>query len=642
MALVEKETMHISLSKAWEILREQLRQLPAEVVPVQGSLGRTLAEDVIAGRNVPHYNASAMDGYALSSFLTAGATPSSPVSFTEEEYERVNTGGEISPRFDSVVMIEDTSLDRKTGILSVVSSLVSGENVRPLGEDVFLGQVIAREGDRVTPALCSLLATAGVHVLRTLPLPKTIYIPTGDEIIPLEEWLDLKTPPPGKVGESNSLLVKGYFRNWGFPVEIAPCIPDNPALLKSFLDENRMMYDLILIGAGSAKGERDHTFSVLEDLGHPLFRWLLMKPGRPASAADLGGCLAVNLPGFPMSNAVILWSIVFPMLQLLHRGEFDEKTVLPLAIGASGTEEVTLLSSYSSSYGKEEWVRFKCVEIDGGKKAYALPSGASALWSLSETDGLSLLPLETAERTKGTTVNLWLLRDIRWKERILFQGSNDPAFERIATFVKKKGGEVIFRSVGSLGGLAALSRGECHIAACHLLDMETGDYNTSYIEKMFGPEADGLLARRTVFFRQQGIMVQKGNPKEIRSVSDLWREDVVIVNRQPGAGTRVLLDFLFRRETIDPRNVRGYENCSTTHFDAGNRVLRGFADAAAGIKSVADALGLDFLPLAEEPYELVYFRAMEGHPGIAALLESLRDKGWRAMVDRMGGYRWPE
>lgn len=642
MALVEKETMHISLSKAWGILREKCRQLPAEAVPVQNSLGRTLAEDVIAGRNVPHYNASAMDGYSLLSALTAGATPSSPVSFAAGEYEWVNTGGEISARFDSVVMIEDTSLDRKTGTLSVVSSLVAGENVRPLGEDVFLGQVIAREGDRVTPALCSLLATAGVKNLRTLALPKTLYIPTGDEIIPLEEWIELETPPPGRVGESNSLLVKGYFRNWGFPVDIAPCIPDDPNILKSFLEENRKKYDLILIGAGSAKGERDHTFSVLEDLGHPLFRWLLMKPGRPASAADLGGCFAVNLPGFPMSNAVILWSVVFPILQLLHFGDFDEETVLPLAIGAAGTEEVTLLSSYSSSYGKEEWVRFKCVEIGGGKKAYALPSGASALWSLSETDGLSLLPLETAERTKGTTVNLWLLRDIRWKERILFQGSNDPAFERIATFAKKKGGEVIFRSVGSLGGLAALSRGECHAAACHLLDTETGDYNTSYIERMFGPQADALLARRIVFFRQQGIMVRKGNPRGIRSVSDLRREDVVIVNRQPGAGTRVLLDFLFRGENIDPGNVRGYENCSTTHFDAGNKVLRGFADAAAGIKSVADALGLDFLPLAEEPYELVYFKSMEDHPGIAALLESLSDEGWRSLVDRMGGYRWTE
>ena len=642
MALVDKETTHISLSKAWGILREKCRQLPLEPVPVHGSLGRILGEDVIAGRNVPHYNASAMDGYALSSALTAGAVPSSPVSFPAGEYEWVNTGAEISPRFDSVVMIEDTSLDEKTGILSVVSSLVAGENVRPLGEDVFLGQIIAREGDRVTPALCSLLATAGMKSIRSLPLPNTLYIPTGDEIIPLEEWLEMESPPPGRVGESNSLLVKGYFRNWGFPVEIAPCIPDDPAILKSFLDENRRKYDLILIGAGSAKGERDHTFSVLEKLGHPLFRWLLMKPGRPASAADLGGCFAVNLPGFPMSNAVILWSVVFPILQLLHCGHFDEETVLPMAIGASGTEEVSLLSSYSSSYGKEEWVRFKCVEIDGRKKAYALPSGASALWSLSETDGLSLLPLETAEMTKGTTVNLWLLKDIRWKERILFQGSNDPAFERIATFVKKKGGEVIFRSVGSLGGLAALSRGECHAAACHLLDTETGDYNSSYIEKMFGHETEALLARRPVFFRQQGIMVRKGNPRGIRSVTDLRREDVVIVNRQPGAGTRVLLDYLFLKEKIDPKNVRGYENCSTTHFDAGNKVLRGFADAAAGIKSVADALGLDFLPLAEEPYELVYFRSMEDHPGIAALLESLHNEGWRAMVDRMGGYRWPE
>ncbi len=642
MALVDKETTHISLSKAWDILRRKCRQLPGESVTVHESLGRILAEDVIAGRNVPHYNASAMDGYALSSARTAGATPSSPVFFGAGEFEWVNTGGEISPRFDSVVMVEDSSLDEKTGTLSVVSSLVAGENIRPLGEDVFLGQVIAREGDRVTPALCSLLATAGVKNLRMPALPKTLYIPTGDEVIPLEEWLEMETPPPGIVGESNSLLVRGYFRNWGFPVEIAPCIPDDPAVLMSFLEENRKKYNIILIGAGSAKGERDHTFSVLEKLGHPLFRWLLMKPGRPASAADLGGCFAVNLPGFPMSNAVILWSIVFPILQLLHRGEFDEKTVLPMAIGASGNEEVTLLSSYSSSYGKEEWVRFKCVEIDGLKKAYALPSGASALWSLSETDGLSLLPLETAERAKGTTVNLWLLRDIRWKERILFQGSNDPAFERIATFVKKRGGEIIFRSVGSLGGLAALSRGECHTAACHLLDTETGSYNTSYIEIMFGPEADSLLARRPVFFRQQGIMVQKGNPRGIRTVSDLRREDVVIVNRQPGAGTRVLLDFLFRKENISPTNVRGYENCSTTHFDAGNKVLRGFADAAAGIKSVADALGLDFLPLAEEPYELVFFKSMEDHPGVAALLESLHDEGWRTMVDRMGGYRWPE
>ena len=639
MALVEKNSTHIPLSKVWSILREKCRPLPAEEVHVTSSLGRVIAEDVISRRNVPHYNASAMDGYALYSLKTAGATPSTPVVFSPSEYEWVNTGGDISPQFDSVIMVEDTSLEEKSGLLSVAASLVAGENVRPLGEDVFLGQVIAREGDRVTPALCSLLAAAGVEKVRAAPLPRTLYVPTGDEIIPLDRWLSEDSPPPGRVGESNSLLVKGYFNQWGFGVDIGPCLPDDREVLKEFLERKRSQYDLILIGAGSAKGDRDYTFSVLEDLGKPLFRWLLMKPGRPASAADLGGCFAVNLPGFPMSNAVILWSVVFPLLQMLHSGGFNDETVLPQAIGACGKETAALLTPYSSSYGREEWVRLKCVELKGEKKAFPLPSGASALWSLSETDGLALFPLETAERAKGAPVDLWLLREISWKERALFQGSNDPAFERIGTFAKKRGGEVVFRSVGSLGGLAALSRGECHIAACHLLDDERGEYNTSYIQRLFGDKTAGL-ERRLVFYREQGIMLQRGNPKEICSIADLAREDVTIVNRQPGAGTRVLLDYLLKQEKIDPLSVRGYENCSATHFDAGNKVLRGFADAAAGIKSVADALGLDFIPLTEEPYELVYFKDDENHPGLRALLEALDDGDWKGLVNRMGGYRW--
>ena len=636
--MVEKDRMHIPLKRAWEILRQNLAPLPPEETPIEEALGRTLAEDVISKRNVPHYNASAMDGYCLSSAATAGATPSSPVHFPPGEYQWVNTGGDVHPRFDCVAMVEDTS-PAENGVLSVASTLVAGENIRPLGEDVFLGQVIAREGDRINPALNSLLGAAGVGIIRTLPLPRTLYVPTGDEVIPLDEWIKTGSPPAGMVGDSNSLLVKGYFDLWGLPLDRVPRLPDDREVLKTFLKENRDKYDLILIGAGSAKGEKDYAFPVMEELGVPLFRWLLMKPGRPASAADLGGALAVNLPGFPMSNAVILWSLVYPALQLLQKGDFDEEKVLSEAIGAKGEGEGSLLSSYSSSFGREEWVRLKCAEIDGEKKAYPLPSGASALWSLSETDGLALLPLETAERAKGAPVKLWFLRDINWKDRILFQGSNDPGFERIATFVKKRGAEVVMRSVGSLGGLAALSRGECHAAACHLLDPETGAYNTPYIERLFGDEA-AQIVRRVVFYRRQGIMVRKGNPKGIRSVADLGREDVSIVNRQPGAGTRVLLDYLLREEGIAPENVRGYEFCSATHFDAGNRVLRGLADAAAGIKSAADALGLDFIPLAEEPYELVYNKKDGDHPGLRSLLDALGDPGWKSLVDEMGGYRW--
>lgn len=640
MALVAN-TMHIPLRRAWDILREAKIQLPPEECPVQRCYGRIIAEDLVSSRNVPHYNASAMDGYALSSAATAKATPSSPVILDHGCFSRLNTGGALPQPFDAVVMVEDVSLSKDGERLVVGKSVVAGENVRPIGEDVFRGQVIARAGETVTPALASLFATAGLSSISVRPLPKTLFIPTGDEIIPVDEWLTLNEPPAGKVGESNSFLVQGYFSRWGFPVDIASCLPDNPEILADFLFQKADEYDLLLVGAGSAKGEKDYTFSIFEKNGFPLFRWLLMKPGRPASAALLRNAVAVNLPGFPMSNAVILWSIVFPILQLLQRGDFSETSVIPTALGAEATEEIPLLIPCSSSPGKEEWLRLKCVEIDGKKTAYPLPSGASALWSLAEIDAVALLPLESAELPKGTPVSMWTTRRIPWKERILFQGSNDPALERLPSFVRNHGGDLLLRSVGSLAGLAALSRRECHIAAAHLLHAETGEYNTPFIEDLF-EKAEEELVRRTVFFREQGFITQRGNPKKILDVHDLTREDVVIINRQRGAGTRVLLDALLCGAGIPQTSLRGYDSLSPTHFESANRVALGFVDVALGIKSVADALGLEFIPVAEEPYELVYRKEFEKLTGMTALLRAVEDAEWRAAVIRMGGYRWAQ
>ncbi len=639
MALV-KDALHIPLSRAWEILEESVRSLPS----VRSSIGecsdRILARDVVSPRNIPHYNASAMDGYALSSGDTPGALPSSPVRIEKGRFLWVNTGGEVPPPFDGVVMTEDAFLTEE-GDLSIVKSVVSGENIRPLGEDVLSGSVIARKGDSITPVLSALLAAAGVGEAEVLPLPRTLYIPTGNEIVPLGEWLALDPPPPGRVGETNSLLVKGYFDRWGFPLDVAPCLPDEPEIIGAFLEEQAPLYDMLLVSAGSAKGERDYTFEVFEQRGRPLFRWLLMKPGRPAAAALLQGKPLINLPGFPMSTAVILWSLVFPALQLLSRGSFDRDRVLSEAALAVGRTEVSLLQPYSSSRGKEEWVRFKCAEIDGRRRGYPLPSAAGSLLPLAEADGLALFPLESAEKPRESPIPLMLLRDVPWRERILFSGSNDPAFERIVTFARKRGGDIILRSVGSMGGLASLLRRECHAAACHLLDGTTGEYNTPFLQQLFGPDLPGIR-RRLLFYRLQGMILKKGNPLNILSVEDLARKDVSIINRQPGAGTRVLLDYFLSRKGIPAGSIRGYDVQCATHFDAANRVALDFADAAFGIKSAADALGLDFLPLAEEPYELVYRIEYDDHPGIIALLEALEDWEWREEVDRMGGYRWPE
>jgi putative molybdopterin biosynthesis protein len=258
---------------------------------------------------------------------------------------------------------------------------------------------------------------------------------------------------------------------------------------------------------------------------------------------------------------------------------------------------------------------------------------------MADCDGFVLIEEETLECPRGTSVPLLLTRKVDFEKRILFQGSNDPAFERITSFVREHGADIVMRSVGSLGGISALSRGEGHLAACHLLEGESGTYNDSFIERLQGPEG---WERILLFWREQGIMVRAGNPKGLKTVADLTGDNVSIVNRQPGAGTRVLLDYLLASEKIPPSEVWGYDTVALTHLDAAGRVASGQADAALGIRAAAVAMKLDFIPLAEEPYELVIPKRFHDHPGIEALRKALEDSRWKEQVDRLGGYRWPD
>jgi putative molybdopterin biosynthesis protein len=256
---------------------------------------------------------------------------------------------------------------------------------------------------------------------------------------------------------------------------------------------------------------------------------------------------------------------------------------------------------------------------------------------MAEADGFSLLSETDLEFPKGSRINVWIVKPVNWEKRALYQGSNDPGIERLPSYVSARGAEMIIRSVGSLGGVMALARGEGHMAACHLLDPETGRYNTPYVESL--PGADEW-ERIHVYNRLQGFLVQRGNPKGLRNVEDLGREDVSIVNRQSGAGTRVLLDSLLAEAHISCQNVRGYETIAITHLDAAGRVAANTADTALAIKAVADAMELDFIPITEEPFELFVPKKFLDHPGVSASLEALKDPAWKQEVDTLGGYIW--
>jgi putative molybdopterin biosynthesis protein len=638
-------TEHCSQDEALKILTDEFT--PASrggggqrAMEADRSLGFKLAADVYSRRNVPHYTASAVDGYAVRAAATAGATPATPVSLEAGEFAWVNTGMPIGG-YDSAAMVEDTSAEPASygegpggGRLKVFRGLTQGENVRAVGEDVMNGQLIACRGDTVTCALISLMLCAGVGEITVRAKPRTIFIPTGDEIVPGDEWLRGESMPPGVVADSNSVYAKSLFASWGYDLDVAPIRPDDPDVIKEAVRRAVLDYDLVLVSAGSAKGRRDHSADILSGLGRILFRYVRMKPGRPAMAANIGGVPVIVSPGFPMSCAVTLWSLVYPVLKLLS-GERVSRDYAREAIASTETIEASLMTQHSSPQGVAEWLRVKCASVGGDTLCWPLTAGASVLWALSEADGIVRLPEESLECPKGTRVPVMLTRRIDLSGRILFQGSDDPAVGLLVPIMRDMGRDLAIRAVGSMGGLAALGRGEAHLAAAHLLDASDGSYNTSCIARF----AEGRdWRRRLIFYREQGIMTAPDNPKGIREFADLASGEVVFENRQPGAGTRVLMDYMLKEKGLSASRVRGYERVSITHLEAANKVASGVADAALGIASAAAALGLCFIPIAREPYELVFSEDFFGHPASGALIDAIESAEWRSAVDRMSGY----
>lgn len=628
---------NLDLLTAWSLIETRVRPLDEleqiDLLSFEGYQPRILGVDVLSRRNLPQYPASAVDGFALKASDTANASPRTPARIPEGSYGWVNTGGGVDRAFDSVVMVEDTSMDGSA--LLVAKMTTKGENIRPEGEDVTKGQVIARRGDPLDAFLIPLLIASGYSTASVPRLPRTIFIPTGDEIIPAAEWVRGDGGEWGRVPETNSYMLKKLFQDWGFPLEIHGLVRDDEGLIREAALKSLEVYDLVIIGAGTAKGKRDHSAEVIEKLSDPLFRGVRMKPGRPVIAGVRGNKPLVALPGFPMSALVTCWSIINPLLKRLY-GETSAPAPEE-AVGSAETLNTKFLLHHSSQPGVLEWLRIKCGEIDGTIYSWPLPAGASSTFSIADADGFAILAPSTLEVPKGSDIRILLRKKVDLKKRIVYQGSNDPAIERIVSYVRKRGGDLAIRSVGSLGGLSALARGEGHVASCHLLDPEKGVYNDSYIERL---DETRSWRRIKLFKRQQGFLVRKGNPAGIHSVKDLAVTGAFFVNRQPGAGTRVLFDHLLKEAGIDPGLINGYDNIAITHYEAAARIPGGSAVATLGVKAAAEAFGTDFIPVTEEDFELVIPERFIDHPGILILLEALSDERWRSEVDSLGGYRW--
>ena len=592
----------------------------AEVISVIDALGRVTSEAVYARYSSPLYNSAAMDGIAVVSSATEGASEAAPLTLKPgDDYKIVDTGDPVKRPYDAVIMAEDTQETADGMVIRAASH--AWEHVRPVGEDIVAGEMILTRCHRIRPIDIGVLLSGGVTEISVYAQPKVGIIPTGTEIV--EPYED---PKEGDIIESNSRMFEAMVRENGGVPHRYDIVGDDyekikAAVLKA-LDEN----DMVLVNAGSSAGTEDYTVHILREIGEVFIHGVAMKPGKPVILAKACGKPVIGIPGYPVSAYLAVESFVCPVLRSFTglRESHDRRI------------EAVLSRRLVSSLKHREYVRVRVGRVGGRYVCAPLARGAGAAMSMVKADGFCVIPQESEGFEAGETVEVILFRSAEDVGRtIVCTGSHDLLLDVISDLMsgENEGMRLSSTHVGSLGGLMALARGEAHMSPTHLLDEDTGVYNESYIKRLF-PDEEMLLVKGVR--RIQGLMTAKGNPLGIRGVEDLTR--VRFVNRQRGAGTRVLLDYRLKQAGISPSEIDGYDAEAATHMAVAAQVASGEADCGMGVFSAAHAMGLDFIPVGEEEYDFAMRPETYELPEIQCFLRLLGSDEFRAKLEELGGY----
>jgi len=594
-----------------------------EMVDVRDALGRITAVPVFARISSPHYHAAAMDGIAVSAKDTYGADEKNPVRLKEGvHFHYVDTGDPIPSGCDTVIMIEEVH-PVSEGEVEIIKSYSPWENVRGIGEDIVATELIVPENHRLRPQDLAAILSGGHTEIAVRRKPRVAVIPTGTELVMPGE--DLK---PGDIIESNSAMLAGMAKEWGAEACVLDKVIDDYEMIKNRLQEALKKADVVIINAGSSAGSEDYTSSIISELGTLLVHGVAIRPGKPVIMGIVEGKPVIGIPGYPVSAALTMKLFVKPLIYRMQD------------IPMPSAEKVNAVMSRRvvSHIGIEEFLRVKLGRIGDKIAASPLSRGAGVIMSLVRADGIVRIPALKEGIEAGETVEVELLRsrdDI--ENTIVIIGSHDVTLDILATELKKFYPELNLSSahVGSMGGIMALKRQEAHMAGMHLLDEDTGEYNIPYIKKYLS-ERDIVLVN--LIYRQQGIMVRKGNPKGIRGIEDLKRDDVLFINRQRGAGTRLLLDLKLKELGISPEEINGYDREEYTHMAVAAAVAGGSADAGLGILAAANALNLDFIPVAPERYDLAIPKEYFELDSVQKMLKVIKTPEFKEKVENLGGY----
>jgi len=587
-------------------IKEQI-SLKTEWVATKDALGLISAKAIYAKVSAPNYNASAMDGIAINSTMSALASESNPIVIDRGQYEYVNTGDVISDDWDAVVMIEDVIVGEDDHVM-ITKAVGYFENIRPIGEDITQMQMIIPSYHKIRAVDLGPLIASKNEKIEVFKKLKTAILPTGSEIVDVStEVLE-----DGMIIDSNSSMISGLAEELNLDSQVLAVCPDDYEQLKGVIAQATRENDLLLINAGSSAGTEDYTVKIIEELGKVSVHGIAIKPGKPAILGVINQAIVVGLPGYPVSTYIVFEQVVKPVINQLFHQKIEQEVVC-----------ASLTKTVYSSLKHLEFVRVKVGYLDGKFVCTPLARGAGISMSLAEADGMICIPKQSEGYQKNERVDVRLFKPISFlKNQITSIGSHDLILDVLNDVFNQWDYPYTLSSshVGSYSGLLALKNKETLIAPIHLLS-EDGTYNIDIVQMLFKGERIALIKGVK---RKQVLAYAKDNPLEIGSIEDIVRKKLKYVNRQSGSGTAVLFDYLLKENNLDRRDVIGYDFIMPTHFNVGAAIKNKTADCGLLIKSIAEVMELGYFEVMAEDYDFVLYEKDLEQPKIKNLIEILQ------------------